>query len=150
MGFLLTMDKPMRLNDITWAKKNVSGRDVFNFSVNIATGRNRSMRFNSRLCSWERVDIVPEYSGSNNEVSFPDYFRVDISYTGTKAFTKKEIALKFSIVINLWQGGCLFGIFLAKRMVIPNNYGRIDWQSLGSNLAIDYIQLYNWRVVMYE
>jgi hypothetical protein len=100
-------DKPHEVNFIL--SKKMYPRGLFNFSVNYATGR----PINAVNSSYTLGGlIVPEYSG-RNEYRIPDYFRVDVSYTVEKVFSKKGDSLNFSIY-NLLGRRNAYSIFWQK------------------------------------
>ncbi|MDG1278734.1 MAG: carboxypeptidase-like regulatory domain-containing protein [Algoriphagus sp.] len=100
-------DKPHEVNFIL--SKKMYPRGLFNFSVNYATGRPINAVNSSYVLGGL---IVPEYSG-RNEYRIPDYFRVDISYTVEKVFSKKGDSLNFSIY-NLLGRRNAYSIFWQK------------------------------------
>jgi hypothetical protein len=100
-------DKPHEINFIL--SKKMYPRGLFNFSVNYATGRPINAVNSSYVLGGL---IVPEYSG-RNEYRIPDYFRVDISYTVEKVFSKKGDSLNFSIY-NLLGRRNAYSIFWQK------------------------------------
>ncbi len=100
-------DKPHEVNFIL--SKKMYPRGLFNFSVNYATGRPINAVNSSYVLGGL---IVPEYSG-RNEYWIPDYFRVDVSYTVEKVFSKKGDSLNFSIY-NLLGRRNAYSIFWQK------------------------------------
>ncbi|MFC3416018.1 TonB-dependent receptor [Algoriphagus hitonicola] len=84
-------DKPHEVNFILSHK--VYPRGLFNFTVNYSTGRPVSAVNSSYI---NKGLIIPEYS-LRNRYRIPDYFRVDLSYTVEKVFSKKGDSLNFSI-----------------------------------------------------
>lgn len=100
-------DKPHEVNFIF--SRKMYPRGLFNFTVNYATGRPINAVNSSYLLGGL---IVPEYSG-RNEYRIPDYFRVDVSYTVEKVFSKKGDSLNFSIY-NLLGRKNAYSIFWQK------------------------------------
>lgn len=101
-------DKPHEVNFIL--SRKMYPRGLFNFSVNYATGRpvsavNASYILNGGL-------MVPDYS-QRNQYRIPDYFRVDVSYTVEKVFSKKGDSLNFSIY-NLFGRKNAYSVFWKK------------------------------------
>lgn len=101
-------DKPHEVNFIL--SRKMYPRGLFNFSVNYATGRpvnavNASYVLNGGL-------VVPDYS-DRNQYRIPDYFRVDLSYTVEKVFSKKGDSLNFSIY-NLLGRKNAYSVFWQK------------------------------------
>jgi len=101
-------DKPHEINFIL--SRKMYPRGLFNFSVNYATGRpvsavNASYILNGGL-------VVPDYS-ARNKYRIPDYFRVDISYTVEKVFSKKGDSLNFGIY-NLFGRKNAYSVFWKK------------------------------------
>ena len=84
-------------------------RGLFNLSINYATGRPISAVNSSYVLGGL---IVPEYTG-RNEYRVPDYFRVDLSYTVEKVFSKKGDSLNFSIY-NLLGRRNAYSVFWQK------------------------------------
>ena len=100
-------DKPHEVNFIL--SRKMYPRGLFNLSVNYSTGR----PVNAVNASYVLGGlIVPEYSG-RNEYRIPDYFRVDISYTVDKVFSKKGDSLNFSIY-NLLGRRNAYSVFWKK------------------------------------
>ncbi len=100
-------DKPHEVNFIL--SRKMYPRGLFNLSINYATGRpvsavNASYVVNSL--------IIPEYS-ERNQYRIPDYFRVDVSYTVEKVFSKKGDSLNFSIY-NLFGRRNAYSVFWQK------------------------------------
>ncbi|NVK49044.1 MAG: TonB-dependent receptor [Cyclobacteriaceae bacterium] len=100
-------DKPHEVNFIL--SRKMYPRGLFNLSINYATGRpvsavNASYVINSL--------IIPEYS-DRNQYRIPDYFRVDVSYTLEKVFSKKGDSLNFSIY-NLLGRRNAYSVFWQK------------------------------------
>jgi hypothetical protein len=85
-------------------------RGLFNFSVNYSTGRPVSAVTASYLLNGGLV--VPDYS-LRNQYRIPDYFRVDLSYTVEKVFSKKGDSLNFS-VYNLLGRRNAYSVFWRK------------------------------------
>lgn len=100
-------DKPHELNFIL--SRKIYPRGLFNLSVNYSTGRPVSAVNASYVLGGL---IVPEYSG-RNEYRIPDYFRVDVSYTIEKVFSKKGDSLNFSIY-NLLGRRNAYSVFWKK------------------------------------
>lgn len=101
-------DKPHEVNFIL--SRKMYPRGLFNFSVNYTTGRpvsavNASYILNGGL-------MVPDYS-QRNQYRIPDYFRVDLSYTVEKVFSKKGDSLNFSIY-NLFGRKNAYSVFWKK------------------------------------
>ncbi|WP_026967952.1 TonB-dependent receptor [Algoriphagus terrigena] len=101
-------DKPHEVNFIL--SRKMYPRGLFSFSVNYATGRpvsavNASYILNGGL-------VVPDYS-ARNKYRIPDYFRVDISYTVEKVFSKKGDSLNFGIY-NLFGRKNAYSVFWKK------------------------------------
>ena len=105
--FPSNFDKPHEVNFIL--SKKMYPRGLFNVSVNYATGR----PVNAVNASYVLGGlVVPEYS-LRNEYRIPDYFRVDISYTFEKVFSKKGDSLNFSIY-NLLGRRNAYSVFWQK------------------------------------
>ena len=100
-------DKPHEVNFIL--SRKMYPRGLFNLSVNYSTGRPVNAVNASYILGGL---IVPEYSG-RNEYRIPDYFRVDISYTVEKVFSKKGDSLNFSIY-NLLGRRNAYSVFWKK------------------------------------
>ncbi len=100
-------DKPHEVNFIL--SKKMYPRGLFNVSVNYATGRPVNAVNSSYVLGGL---VVPEYS-DRNEYRIPDYFRVDISYTFEKVFSKKGDSLNFSIY-NLLGRRNAYSVFWQK------------------------------------
>lgn len=100
-------DKPHEVNFIL--SKKMYPRGLFNLSVNYSTGRPISAVNASYILGGL---VVPEYTG-RNEYRVPDYFRVDLSYTLEKVFSKKGDSLNFSIY-NLLGRRNAYSIFWQK------------------------------------
>ncbi len=101
-------DKPHEVNFIL--SRKMYPRGLFNFSVNYSTGRpvsavNASYILNGGL-------VVPDYS-VRNKYRIPDYFRVDVSYTVEKVFSKKGDSLNFGIY-NLFGRKNAYSVFWKK------------------------------------
>ena len=101
-------DKPHEVNFIL--SRKMYPRGLFNFTVNYATGRpvnavNASYVLNGGL-------VVPDYS-DRNRYRIPDYFRVDLSYTVEKVFSKKGDSLNFG-VYNLFGRKNAYSVFWQK------------------------------------
>lgn len=101
-------DKPHEVNFIL--SRKMYPRGLFNISANYATGRpvnavNASYILNGGL-------LVPDYS-KRNQYRIPDYFRVDISYTVEKVFSKKGDSLNFGIY-NLFGRRNAYSVFWQK------------------------------------
>jgi hypothetical protein len=101
-------DKPHEVNFIL--SRKMYPRGLFNLAVNYATGRpvnavNASYILGGGL-------VVPEYS-ERNKYRIPDYFRVDVSYTVEKVFSKKGDSLNFSIY-NLFGRKNAYSVFWQK------------------------------------
>ncbi|GAA0879923.1 TonB-dependent receptor [Algoriphagus jejuensis] len=101
-------DKPHEVNFIL--SRKMYPRGLFNLAVNYSTGRpvsavNASYILNGGL-------VVPDYS-SRNKYRIPDYFRVDISYTVEKVFSKKGDSLNFGIY-NLFGRKNAYSVFWKK------------------------------------
>jgi hypothetical protein len=101
-------DKPHEVNLIL--SRKMYPRGLFNFSVNYSTGRpvsavNASYILNGGV-------MVPDYS-DRNKYRIPDYFRVDISYTAEKVFSKKGDSLNFGIY-NLLGRKNAYSVFWKK------------------------------------
>ncbi|TDQ14650.1 outer membrane receptor for ferrienterochelin and colicin [Algoriphagus boseongensis] len=101
-------DKPHEVNFIL--SRKMYPRGMFNFTVNYSTGRpvsavNASYLLNGGL-------LVPDYS-ERNKYRIPDYFRVDVSYTVEKVFSKKGDSLNFSIY-NLFGRRNAYSVFWQK------------------------------------
>lgn len=101
-------DKPHEVNFIL--SRKMYPRGLFNLSANYATGRpvsavNASYILNGGL-------VVPDYS-ERNKYRIPDYFRVDISYTVEKVFSKKGDSLTFGIY-NLFGRKNAYSVFWKK------------------------------------
>ncbi|WP_169719283.1 TonB-dependent receptor [Algoriphagus mannitolivorans] len=101
-------DKPHEVNFILSRKMYPGG--LFNLSVNYATGRPVSAVTASYLLNGGLV--VPDYS-ARNQYRIPDYFRVDVSYTVEKVFSKKGDSLNFSIY-NLFGRRNAYSVFWKK------------------------------------
>ena len=101
-------DKPHEVNFIL--SRKMYPRGLFNFSVNYATGRPVSAVTASYLLNGGLV--VPDYS-ARNQYRIPDYFRVDVSYTVEKVFSKKGDSLNFSIY-NLLGRKNAYSVFWKK------------------------------------
>jgi hypothetical protein len=101
-------DKPHEVNFILSQK--IYPRGLFNFSVNYATGRPVSAVSASYILNGGL--IVPDYS-NRNQYRIPDYFRVDVSYTVEKIFSKKGDSLNFSIY-NLFGRQNAYSVFWQK------------------------------------
>lgn len=100
-------DKPHEINFIL--SRKLYPRGLFNLSVNYATGR----PVNAVNASYVLGGLViPEYS-DRNEYRIPDYFRVDVSYTIEKVFSKKGDSLNFSIY-NLLGRRNAYSVFWQK------------------------------------
>lgn len=100
-------DKPHEVNFIL--SRKMYPRGLFNFTVNYATGRPINAVNSSYMLGGL---VVPEYSG-RNEYRIPDYFRVDVSYTVEKVFSKKGDSLNFGIY-NLFGRKNAYSIFWQK------------------------------------
>ncbi|MBB6326038.1 hypothetical protein FHS59_001666 [Algoriphagus iocasae] len=100
-------DKPHEVNFIL--SRKMYPRGLFNFSVNYSTGRPISAVNASYILNGL---FVPDYSG-RNEYRVPDYFRVDVSYTVEKVFSKKGDSLNFSIY-NLLGRRNAYSVFWQK------------------------------------
>lgn len=101
-------DKPHEVNFIL--SRKMYPRGLFNLSVNYSTGRpvsavNASYILNGGL-------VVPDYS-VRNKYRIPDYFRVDVSYTVEKVFSKKGDSLNFGIY-NLLGRKNAYSVFWKK------------------------------------
>ncbi len=101
-------DKPHEVNFIL--SRKMYPRGLFNVSANYATGRpvsavNASYILNGGL-------VVPDYS-ARNKYRIPDYFRVDVSYTVEKVFSKKGDSLNFGIY-NLFGRKNAYSVFWKK------------------------------------
>lgn len=105
--FPSNFDKPHEVNFIL--SRKMYPRGLFNMSINYATGRPISAVNASYVLGGL---IVPEYTG-RNEYRVPDYFRVDISYTVEKVFSKKGDSLNFSIY-NLFGKRNAYSVFWQK------------------------------------
>ncbi|GMQ28121.1 TonB-dependent receptor [Algoriphagus confluentis] len=101
-------DKPHEVNFIL--SRKMYPRGLFNFSVNYSTGRPVSAVTASYLLNGGLV--VPDYS-ARNQYRIPDYFRVDVSYTVEKVFSKKGDSLNFSIY-NLLGRRNAYSVFWQK------------------------------------
>ena len=101
-------DKPHEVNFIL--SRKMYPRGLFNFSVNYATGRPVSAVTASYLLNGGLV--VPDYS-ARNQYRIPDYFRVDVSYTVEKVFSKKGDSLNFSIY-NVFGRKNAYSVFWKK------------------------------------
>ncbi|MDO8966178.1 carboxypeptidase-like regulatory domain-containing protein [Algoriphagus sp.] len=101
-------DKPHEVNFIL--SRRMYPRGLFNFSVNYATGRPVSAVSASYILNGGLV--VPDYS-NRNQYRIPDYFRVDVSYTIEKVFSKKGDSLNFSIY-NLFGRKNAYSVFWQK------------------------------------
>ncbi|GAB2479298.1 TonB-dependent receptor [Algoriphagus taiwanensis] len=101
-------DKPHEVNFIL--SRKMYPRGLFNFSVNYSTGRPVSAVTASYLLGGGLV--VPDYS-ARNQYRIPDYFRVDVSYTVEKVFSKKGDSLNFSIY-NLLGRRNAYSVFWQK------------------------------------
>ncbi|PZX53245.1 TonB-dependent receptor-like protein [Algoriphagus chordae] len=100
-------DKPHEINLILTRK--MYPRGLLSLSVNYATGR----PINAVNASYKLGGlIVPDYS-QRNEYRIPDYFRVDLSYTLEKVFSKKGDSLNLSIY-NLLGRKNAYSIFWKK------------------------------------
>lgn len=105
--FPSNFDKPHEINFIL--SKKMYPRGLFNVSINYATGR----PVNAVNASYVLGGlVVPEYS-LRNEYRIPDYFRVDVSYTFEKVFSKKGDSLNFSIY-NLLGRRNAYSVFWQK------------------------------------
>ncbi|HCB45511.1 MULTISPECIES: TonB-dependent receptor [unclassified Algoriphagus] len=100
-------DKPHEINFIL--SRKMYPRGLFNFSVNYASGRPVSAVNSSYILNGL---VIPEYS-ERNQYRIPDYFRVDISYTFEKVFSKKGDSLNFSIY-NLLGRRNAYSVFWQK------------------------------------
>ncbi len=100
-------DKPHEVNFIL--SKKMYPRGLFNLSVNYSTGRPVNAVNSSYVLSGL---VVPEYS-DRNEYRIPDYFRVDVSYTFEKVFSKKGDSLNLSIY-NLLGRRNAYSVFWQK------------------------------------
>jgi hypothetical protein len=101
-------DKPHEVNFIL--SRKMYPRGLFSFTVNYATGRpvsavNASYILNGGI-------VVPDYS-ARNQYRVPDYFRVDLSYTVEKVFSKKSDSLNFGIY-NLLGRKNAYSVFWKK------------------------------------
>ncbi len=101
-------DKPHEVNFIL--SRKMYPRGLFNLAINYSTGRpvsavNASYILNGGL-------VVPDYS-TRNQYRIPDYFRVDLSYTVEKVFSKKGDSLNFSIY-NLLGRKNAYSVFWKK------------------------------------
>lgn len=105
--FPSNFDKPHEVNFIL--SRKMYPRGLFNLSINYATGRPISAVNSSYVLGGL---IVPEYTG-RNEYRVPDYFRVDLSYTVEKVFSKKGDSLNFSIY-NLLGRRNAYSVFWQK------------------------------------
>lgn len=105
--FPSNFDKPHEINFIL--SKKMYPRGLFNFSVNYATGRPVNAVNSSYVLGGL---VVPEYS-QRNEYRIPDYFRVDVSYTFEKVFSKKGDSLNLSIY-NLLGRRNAYSVFWQK------------------------------------
>ncbi len=101
-------DKPHEVNFIL--SRKMYPRGLFNMSVNYATGRPVSAVSASYILNGGLV--VPDYT-NRNQYRIPDYFRVDISYTVEKVFSKKGDSLNFSIY-NLFGRRNAYSVFWQK------------------------------------
>lgn len=101
-------DKPHEVNFIL--SRKMYPRGLFNISVNYATGRPVSAVSASYILNGGL--IVPDYS-KRNQYRIPDYFRVDLSYTVEKVFSKKGDSLNFSIY-NLFGRKNAYSVFWQK------------------------------------
>jgi hypothetical protein len=101
-------DKPHEVNFIL--SRKMYPRGLFNFSVNYATGRPVSAVSASYILNGGL--IVPDYS-KRNQYRIPDYFRVDLSYTIEKVFSKNGDNLNFSIY-NLFGRKNAYSVFWQK------------------------------------
>jgi hypothetical protein len=101
-------DKPHEVNFIL--SRKIYPRGLFNVSVNYATGRPVSAVSASYILNGGLV--VPDYS-NRNQYRIPDYFRVDVSYTVEKVFSKKGDSLNFSIY-NLFGRQNAYSVFWQK------------------------------------
>ncbi|SDD61249.1 TonB-dependent Receptor Plug Domain [Algoriphagus faecimaris] len=100
-------DKPHEVNFILSHK--IYPRGLFNFTINYSTGRPVSAVNSSYVLNGL---IVPEYS-QRNQYRIPDYFRMDVSYTVEKVFSKKGDSLNFSIY-NLLGRRNAYSVFWQK------------------------------------
>lgn len=103
--FPSNFDKPHEVNFIL--SRKIYPRGLFNLSANYSTGRpvsavNASYMLNGGL-------LVPDYS-ARNQYRIPDYFRVDVSFTVEKVFSKKGDSLNFSIY-NLFGRKNAYSVF---------------------------------------
>lgn len=103
--FPSNFDKPHEVNFIL--SRKIYPRGLFNLSANYSTGRpvsavNASYMLNGGL-------LVPNYS-ARNQYRIPDYFRVDVSFTVEKVFSKKGDSLNFSIY-NLFGRKNAYSVF---------------------------------------
>ncbi|MDN3205310.1 TonB-dependent receptor [Algoriphagus sediminis] len=105
--FPSNFDKPHEVNFIL--SKKMYPRGLFNISINYATGRPVNAVNSSYVLGGL---VVPEYS-DRNEYRIPDYFRVDVSYTFEKVFSKKGDSLNFSIY-NLLGRRNAYSVFWQK------------------------------------
>lgn len=100
-------DKPHEVNFIL--SRKMYPRGLFNLSVNYSTGRPvnaiNANYINNGL-------VIPEYS-DRNQYRIPDYFRVDVSYTLEKVFSKKGDSLNLSIY-NLLGRRNAYSVFWQK------------------------------------
>ncbi|WP_146064355.1 TonB-dependent receptor [Algoriphagus boritolerans] len=101
-------DKPHEVNFIL--SRKMYPRGLFNFSVNYATGRPVSAVSASYILNGGLV--VPDYT-NRNQYRIPDYFRVDLSYTVEKVFSKRGDSLNFSIY-NLFGRKNAYSVFWQK------------------------------------
>ena len=101
-------DKPHEVNFIL--SRKMYPRGLFNLSINYSTGRPVSAVTASYILNGGLV--VPDYS-QRNQYRIPDYFRVDLSYTVEKVFSKKGDSLNFSIY-NLLGRRNAYSVFWKK------------------------------------
>jgi hypothetical protein len=101
-------DKPHEVNLIL--SRKMYPRGLINMTVNYATGRpvsavTASYQLNGGL-------VVPDYS-ERNQYRIPNYFRVDLSYTVEKVFSKRGDSLNFG-VYNLLGRKNAYSVFWKK------------------------------------
>ena len=106
--FPSNFDQPHEVNFIL--SRKMYPRGLLNLSINYSTGRPVSAVTASYILNGGLV--VPDYS-QRNQYRIPDYFRVDLSYTVEKVFSKKGDSLNFSIY-NLLGRRNAYSVFWKK------------------------------------